>query len=241
MTSYGTARGGSPRRPESPSKKPWPPWRASTRPERSSHPRQWRPPSSTSAARPRRDAPARPSRSRESPRMRVNILGGGPGGLYFAALLKKSDPSHQITVIERDGPDDTFGWGIVFSDRTLTLLRDHDEETYRRITRACQTWDNVDVVHRGERLSLHGNGFSGIARLTCLRILRQRCLDLGVAIRFRTAVTDPAEILDCDLLLGADGAHSLVRRTYADFFQPSVDIRENPYARLGTSQLFPRP
>ncbi len=170
--------------------------------------------------------------------MRVNILGGGPGGLYFAALFKKGNPSADVAVIERDGPADTFGWGIVFSDRTLTLLRDHDEEIHRRITQACQTWDNVDVVHRGQKLSIHGNGFSGIARLTFLQILHQRCLDLGVTIRFRTAVADPAELLDCDLLLGADGAHSLLRRTYADFFQPSVDVRQNRYVWLGTTQLF---
>jgi anthraniloyl-CoA monooxygenase len=170
--------------------------------------------------------------------MRINILGGGPAGLYFAILLKKRDPSHRITIVERDGPDDTFGWGIVFSDRTLAFLNDHDEDTYARITRACQAWDNVDVIHRGHKLSVRGNGFSGIARLAFLQILHRRCLELGVDIRFHTAVTDPAELGDSDLLLGADGANSLLRRTYADFFQPAVDIRRNRYVWLGTNRLF---
>ncbi len=170
--------------------------------------------------------------------MKINILGGGPAGLYFAILMKKRDPSHRITVVERDGPDDTFGWGIVFSDRTLAFLKDKDEETYATITAACQTWDNVDVVHRGQKLSIHGNGFSGIARLTFLHILHRRCHDLGVELRFRTTVGDLAELDDCDLLLGADGANSLVRRTYADFFQPSVDVRQNRYIWLGTRRLF---
>jgi len=170
--------------------------------------------------------------------VKVNILGGGPAGLYFAILLAKRGGHHRITVVERDGPDDTFGWGIVFSDRTLAFLKDTDEETHGAITSACQTWDNVDVVHRGRKLSVHGNGFSGIARLAFLNILQRRCLDLGVDIRFRTAVADPSDWLDADLLLGADGANSAVRRTWADSFQPSVDIRVNRYVWLGTSQLF---
>lgn len=170
--------------------------------------------------------------------MRINILGGGPAGLYFAILMKRRDPSHDITIVERDGPDDTFGWGIVFSDRTMAFLRDQDEETYARITGACQTWDNVDVVHRGEKLSIHGNGFSGIARLAFLKILHRRCRDLGVELRFRTPLADVAELADCDLLLGADGANSLVRRTWADFFQPSIDMRQNRYVWLGTRRLF---
>jgi anthraniloyl-CoA monooxygenase len=141
-------------------------------------------------------------------------------------------------VVERDGPDDTFGWGIVFSDRTLAFLRDQDEPTYRAITEACQTWDNVDVVHRGEKLSIHGNGFSGIARLTFLNILHRRCREVGVDLRFHTAVADPAELGECDLLLGADGANSVVRRAHADFFQPSIDVRQNRYVWLGTPRLF---
>jgi anthraniloyl-CoA monooxygenase len=170
--------------------------------------------------------------------VKINILGGGPAGLYFAILMMRRDPSHRITVVERDGPDDTFGWGIVFSDRTLAFLRDKDEPTYTAITAACQTWDNVDVVHRGEKLSIHGNGFSGIARLTFLNILHRRCRELGVDLRFHTPVPDVVELGDCDLLLGADGAGSLVRRTHADFFQPSVDVRQNRYVWLGTPRLF---
>ncbi|HKW91491.1 MAG TPA: TIGR03618 family F420-dependent PPOX class oxidoreductase [Methylomirabilota bacterium] len=170
--------------------------------------------------------------------MRINVLGGGAAGLYLAILMKRRDPSHRITVVERDGPDDTFGWGIVFSDRTLAFLKDKDEPTYTAITGASQTWDNVDVVHRGEKVSIHGNGFSGIARLAFLNILHARCRELGVDLRFRTTVADPAELGDADLLVGADGANSLVRRAHADFFQPLVDIRQNRYLWLGTPRLF---
>ncbi|HEY7038106.1 MAG TPA: TIGR03618 family F420-dependent PPOX class oxidoreductase [Methylomirabilota bacterium] len=166
------------------------------------------------------------------------MLGGGPAGLYFALLMMRRDPSHRITVIERDAHDDTFGWGIVFSDRTLAFLRDRDEPTYAAITAASQTWDNVDVIHRGEKVSIHGNGFSGIARLTFLQILHRRCREVGVDLRFRTAVSDPTDLADGDLLLGADGANSLVRRHHADFFQPSVEVRQNRYVWLGTSRLF---
>src|SRR5262245_18474943 len=97
--------------------------------------------------------------------MKINVLGGGPAPLYFAMLMKRADPSHQITLVERDGPNDTFGWGIVFSDRTLAFLKDQDEEIFAKITGASHTWDNVDVIHRGEKVSIHGNGFSGISRL----------------------------------------------------------------------------
>ena len=170
--------------------------------------------------------------------MKITILGGGPAGLYCSILLKKRDPSHRITIVERDGPNDTFGWGIVFSERTLGFLKEHDPETYAAITAASQTWDNVDVIHKGEKISVNGNGFSGIGRLAFLNLLHRRALDLGAEIRFNTPVADIAELGDCDLLLGADGANSLVRRTYTDFFQPTVDIRQNRYIWLGTPQLF---
>ena len=158
--------------------------------------------------------------------MKVTVLGGGPAGLFFAILMKKQDPAHEITVIERDGPDDTFGWGIVLSDRTLAFLeRQRRGDAMPASRRAAQTWDNVDVIHRGETVSIHGNGFSGIARLAFLNMLQRRAEALGVDVRFHTAVADPADLLDCDLLLGADGANSLVRRTWSDFFQP---VRRRP-------------
>src|SRR5712692_7762841 len=103
--------------------------------------------------------------------MRITIVGAGPAGLYFALLMKKADPSHDIIVFERDGANDTFGWGIVFSDQTFSYLQENDEPSYRKIIAACETWDNVDVVHRDQKISIRGNRFSGIARLAFLKIL----------------------------------------------------------------------
>jgi anthraniloyl-CoA monooxygenase len=170
--------------------------------------------------------------------MKVNVLGGGPAGLFFAIQLAKQDPAHRITLIERGGPDDTFGWGIVLSDRSLGFLKGEDAEVHGAVAAAAQTWDNVDVVHRGEKVSVHGNGFAGIARLAFLHLLQRRAIGVGVDVRFRTPVADPAALLDCDLLVGADGANSLVRRTWSDAFQPSVEVRLNRYVWLGTHRLF---
>jgi anthraniloyl-CoA monooxygenase len=170
--------------------------------------------------------------------MRINILGGGPAGLYFALLMKKRDPSHDITLVERDGPDDTFGWGIVFSDQTFDYLRDSDEASFQAITAACEKWDNVDIVHRGERITVRGNRFSGIARIRFLRVLQDRCRELGVDLQFHRAVTDPSELNDADLVVGADGANSTVRRANGPLFQPLVDHGRNKYIWLGTPKLF---
>ena len=170
--------------------------------------------------------------------MRIKIIGGGPSGLYFAILMKNQNAAHEITVIERDGPNDTFGWGIVFSDQTFSYLKDNDEASFNNITRACQTWDNVDVVHRGVKVSIRGNKFSGIGRLAFLNILHERCLELGVTLRFNTNISDVDDPGDCDLMVGADGANSVVRRSFAEAFQPSVDLRKNRFIWLGTHQLF---
>src|ERR1043165_795223 len=122
--------------------------------------------------------------------MRINVIGGGPAGPYFALLMKRHDASHQITVFERNPPDATFGWGVVFSGRTLSNLREADEVSHRRITESFETWDNVDVVLRESKTSIRGNHFSGIARLRLLNILQERCAELGVELRFRTEVEE---------------------------------------------------
>ncbi|MFY9555027.1 MAG: FAD-dependent monooxygenase [Blastocatellia bacterium] len=170
--------------------------------------------------------------------MRITIVGGGPSGLYFAILMKRLDPAHEITLLERDGPNDTFGWGIVFSDQTFSYLKDNDQESFDAITRACQRWDNVDVIHKNQKVTIRGNKFSGISRLAFLNILHQRCRDLGVDLRFNTNVSDVGELRPVDLLVGADGANSLVRRLYSLAFQPSVELRQNKYIWLGTHRLF---
>jgi PPOX class probable F420-dependent enzyme len=170
--------------------------------------------------------------------MKINIVGGGPAGLYFALLMKQADPRHAVTVVERDGPDDTFGWGIVFSEKTLNFLDEHDHATFAEITRASVPWQAVVVGHPAQTVRVGGNPISGIARLTFLNILHQRCEALGVGLRFHTTVTEVDAWRDCDLLVGADGANSLVRRAYEDFFLPSVDLRQNKYIWLGTTQLF---
>ena len=170
--------------------------------------------------------------------MRIVCIGGGPAGLYFALLMKKRWPAHEITVLERNAPGDTFGWGVVFSDKTLSYLRDTDEATYREITESFATWDNVDVVHRDERITIRGNKFSGIARIKLLNILQERCRALGVDLRFRTEAADAGEFADYDLVVGADGVNSTVRERYREAFEPSLGVRHNKYIWYGTHQLF---
>jgi anthraniloyl-CoA monooxygenase len=171
--------------------------------------------------------------------MKINIIGGGPAGMYFAILMKSAGAAHDITIYERNGPDDTFGWGVVFSGKTLANLRQADEPSHAEITRNFEAWDNVDVVHRDQNISIHGNSFSGIARLRLLKILQHRCEELGVTIRFRQEVSD-FELLksDCDLLLAADGVNSLVRQAFKDRFLPDLSVRPNKYIWYGTNQLF---
>ena len=171
--------------------------------------------------------------------MRITIIGGGPAGLYFAILMKKADAAHRITIYERNGPDDTFGWGVVFSGKTLANLRAADAESHAEITKEFEAWDNVDVVHRDEKISIHGNSFSGIARLLLLKILQRRAEELGVEVRFRSEIQNLEPLRnDCDLFVGADGVNSTVRLRYADRFKPNLDAREHRYIWYGTNQLF---
>ncbi|HEX6719273.1 MAG TPA: FAD-dependent monooxygenase [Pyrinomonadaceae bacterium] len=171
--------------------------------------------------------------------MKINVIGGGPAGLYFAILMKNAAAAHQIKVFERNGPNDTFGWGVVFSGKTLANLRAADEISHAEIRKEFEAWDNVDVVHRNTKVSIHGNSFSGIARLQLLKILQRRAEQLGVEIHFHTEVHDIESLRkDCDLLLAADGVNSTVRIRYAEQFQPELDARANRYIWYGTNQLF---
>src|SRR5207302_1568453 len=145
--------------------------------------------------------------------MKINIIGGGPAGMYFAILMKKAKAAHDITIYERNGPNDTFGWGVVFSGRTLANLREADEVSHAEITRDFEAWDNVDVVHGDQKISIHGNRSSGIARLRLLNILQKRCEELGVRIHFHREISDvDALSSQSDLVVGADGVNSRVRQ-----------------------------
>lgn len=171
--------------------------------------------------------------------MKIRIIGGGPAGMYFAILMKQADAAHDITIYERNGPDDTFGWGVVFSGKTLANLRDADATSHAEITREFEAWDNVDVVHGQDKISIHGNSFSGIARIRLLKILQARCEQLKIRIHFRNEVSDiDALKRESDLLIGADGVNSTVRQKYAEHFRPKLSARPNKYIWYGTNRLF---
>ncbi len=169
--------------------------------------------------------------------MRVVCLGGGPGGLYFSILAKKAHPEWPITVIERNRADSTFGWGVVFSDKTMGGFRDADLETHVAITNAFRHWDDIDVFFKGQKLSSGGHGFCGISRMKLLQILQQRAAGLGVNLEFEKEVTDPdGYAARYDLVVASDGASSVTRHTYRDVFQPNIQTRHNRFIWLGTKK-----
>ena len=171
--------------------------------------------------------------------MKINIIGGGPAGLYFAILSKKTNPEHEITIYERNGPDDTFGWGVVFSGKTMANLQAADDVSHAEITSTFAAWDNVDVVHRDRRISIHGNSFSGIARIQLLKILQKRAGNLGVNLHFNTEVSDIDSLrAESDLLVAADGVNSAVRQRYQGQFNTQVGAGANRYIWFGSNQLF---
>ncbi len=178
--------------------------------------------------------------------MKVAVLGGGPAGLYFALLMKKADPSHQVTLLERNAPDATFGWGVVFSDQTLGNFKTADPETFQEISDNFARWDDIDIHFKGRTITSGGHGFAGIARVKLLEILQNRAAELGVDLRFGYEFRDDSDLAPLglgdadlpDLIVAADGVNSTIRRKYADHFQPALDVRKARFVWLGTTKLF---
>ncbi|HLI41778.1 MAG TPA: bifunctional salicylyl-CoA 5-hydroxylase/oxidoreductase [Streptosporangiaceae bacterium] len=171
--------------------------------------------------------------------MRIAVLGGGPGGLYFAALAKQLDPGHDITVWERNAPDDTFGFGVVFSDETLGGIEHADVEIFARMRREFARWDDIDVHFRGTVFTSGGHGFAAMSRKRLLAILQARCAELGVRMLFRTEAPAAGQLAaGHDLVVAADGANSATRARHARSFGASCETRRCRYIWLGTSRVF---
>ena len=170
--------------------------------------------------------------------MRIVCIGGGPAGLYFALLMKMLNPAHRITVVERNKPYDTFGWGVVFSDATMENMRIWDPKTATEVEQAFNHWDDIEVSIHGKRMRTSGHGFVGIGRKRLLNILQQRCEDLGVELLFETEVDSDLDFPDADLVIASDGVNSKIRRKYEDVFRPDMLMRPNRYIWLGTEKLF---
>ncbi|RNF31354.1 salicylyl-CoA 5-hydroxylase [Massilia aurea] len=173
--------------------------------------------------------------------MNIVCVGGGPAGLYFGLLMKLRHPTHAVTVVERNRPGDTFGWGVVFSDQTLGHLARADEPSARAILQSFNHWDAIDVHIQGATVTSHGHGFCGIGRKRLLDILQERCRALGVELVFETRVEDVPELARryrADLVVAADGVNSALRQQYRAAFQPEVEERECRFVWLGTKKRF---
>jgi anthraniloyl-CoA monooxygenase len=171
--------------------------------------------------------------------MKVHVIGGGPAGLYFAILAKKAWPQTRITVFERNRPDDTFGFGVVFSDETLDTFETYDRESYRAIVGHFAYWDDIEIHFRGTTHRIGGNGFCGCSRGTLLKILGRRARSLGVEIRYQSEISPLDPIThDADLVVVADGINSRMREAFADKFKPNVDLRPNFFSWMGSTRPF---
>jgi 2-polyprenyl-6-methoxyphenol hydroxylase-like FAD-dependent oxidoreductase len=170
--------------------------------------------------------------------MRIAILGAGPAGLYLAYLIKRRRPDTDVTVIEQNAADATFGFGVVISDRALEFLRGDDQETYAAITPHMEAWNDITVVHRGERVVIDGVGFAAIGRLKLLQLLQARARSVGVAPVYGRVVRSLDELAGVDLIVGADGVNSLVRRNYEKEFGATTRLLTNRFAWFGTSKPF---
>jgi len=171
--------------------------------------------------------------------MKIDIIGAGPAGMYFALLAKKHDPSHQIRIYEQNPADATYGWGVVFSDIGLSFLKDADAAFYEEFIAHHERCDYMEIVHQGTHVQVHGNHFSRTSRIDMLRVMQQACAREGIQIEYGRRIEDAKALAaQCDLLVAADGGNSAVRTQMAEHFRPSFVRRRNKFAWYGTHQRF---
>lgn len=170
--------------------------------------------------------------------MRIVCIGGGPAGLYFALLMKQRHPEHVITVVERNRPYDTFGWGVVFSDQMMEAMRLADPKTAAEVEDSFNHWDDIELVFKGHRIRTTGHGFVGIGRKKLLNLLQARCEELGVELVFEREAESDLEFPDADLIIASDGVSSKIRNRYPEVFKPDMVVRPNRFIWLGTDRQF---
>ncbi|HVE50191.1 MAG TPA: FAD-dependent monooxygenase [Casimicrobiaceae bacterium] len=170
--------------------------------------------------------------------MKIAIVGGGPAGLFFAYLMKREDPAHDVRVFERDPEGATYGWGVVFTDIALAFVRDIAPELYASMTRGQEVFDTMRIVHRNVPVTLANNVFHRMARVDLLKALHEHCRQTGVDLAFDNRIDDVTRFPDCDMIVAADGANSTIRKRFASEFEPTIDVRPNKLAWYGTTQLF---
>ena len=170
--------------------------------------------------------------------MNIVCIGGGPAGLYFALLMKQANPSHDITVVERNKPYDTFGWGVVFSDATMDNMRVWDPASASEIEQAFNHWDDIELGIKGEVIRSGGHGFVGIGRKKLLNILQRRCEALNVKLVFEVDAESDTQYPDADLIIASDGINSRIRTQHAEVFKPDIVVRPNRFIWLGTHKLY---